>query len=239
MQVTLGKQILSFCMHKMIILCSHSGKSIQHIFSAPYFLFRLPEAQSLAIDSIRVFFFFSLPFTRAFHDFSFFPARLSLSSRYLACRGSRGNSRSKVHSRTAFRERLLLCLLLRLPRAGPKWIGGWKFTRHGFRSSFAPRSYGSRRSLERTARIEISRLDTSTRYSGRAEGNFSFQALSVASITPPPSNFSRGSSSLRRADLIRERYQVFLISRLRLAITRDISRAILFLDLVFFFLFPF
>lgn len=42
--------------------------------------------------------------------------------------------------------------------------GGWKFTRHGFRSSFgfAPRSYGSRRSLERTAQIEISRLDTST-----------------------------------------------------------------------------
>lgn len=110
------------------------------------------------------------------------PKAVSLSlfrRRYFAYRENRGNSRSKVHPRTVSRLLLLLVFpplaLFSLERARGG-IEGWKFTRHGFRSSFAPRSYESRRLLERTAQIEISRLDTSsTRCSARAEGNFSFR----------------------------------------------------------------
>lgn len=65
---------------------------------------------------------------------------------------------------------LLLLLSASVERAGPKWIGGWKFTRHGFRSSFAPsvlrkskvaRAYGADRD------ISIRYLDPLLRPSGR------------------------------------------------------------------------
>lgn len=152
------------------------------------------QAQSLIVDSTRGRLFsrfyshvpgcFSLLLnatTFLFFSLSLIHSRslsLSVFLRYLACRQSRRNSRSKVHPRTVSREHLCLPprALLSLRAGGPKGKnGGWKFTRHGFRSSFAPRSYGSRRSLERTVRIVISRLDISTRYSGRAEGNSSFR----------------------------------------------------------------
>lgn len=81
------------------------------------------------------------------------------------------------------------------PRASPEWIGGWKFTRHGFRSSFALRSYGSRRSLERTVRIEISRLDISISVIPvERKANLLSRDLSVALITP---SFLRGISPRR------------------------------------------
>lgn len=150
------------------------------------------------------FLFFSLVlFIRAFQEcFSLFPLAVYLSLslclfihpsvslpslRYLACRKSRGNSRSRVHPRTVSRERLSSYSFSPPPssaraRSG-SGVGNLRAT--DFAPRLPPRSYGSRRSLERTARIEISRLDTSTRYFGRAEGNFSFRDLSIASITLP------------------------------------------------------
>lgn len=152
------------------------------------------QAQSLAVDSIRGC-LFSRFYSHVSGCFSFLPARRPFSLSYLYTL-SRILSLSRlsfdtlhvtrveeIHARRYVLEQFLenissLPFLLALSSRsirGPRCNGGWKFTRHGFRSSFAPRSYGSRRSLERMARIVIFRLDISTRYSVRAEGNFSFR----------------------------------------------------------------
>lgn len=47
-------------------------------------------------------------------------------------------------------------------------VGSGNLRATGFRSSFVPRSYGSRSLFKRTAQIEISRLDTSSRYTSWA-----------------------------------------------------------------------
>lgn len=128
--------------------------------------------------------------------------------RYLACRQSRRNSRSKVHSWTQFLENI--SAVSSPPRRTPKRNEGWKFTRHGFRSSFTPRSYGSRRSFERMVRM-ISRLDISLfRPSGR-QLFFLRIYLSITHLSFHGTFYAGIYVSMNRSYL--RKYRVFIMSR--------------------------